>query len=136
MDVLEEPVLVLNKNWQYVAVSTAREALSALFAGVASAIDPETYAIYTFEDWVERGVHPGRPFLHGVKIDFEIPEVIVLSEFEVEEIGDLRLEATVRGEKVEPGGLGPTTEIKAATFHQLLVERRGDTWFARVIFDV
>lgn len=82
MDLLDEPVLVLNKNWQYIAVFPARDALSAVFTDAASAIDPETYAIYTFEDWIERGIQPGKPFLHGAKLDFEIPEVVVLSEFD------------------------------------------------------
>ena len=81
-DVLDEPVLVLNKNWQYIAVATAREAVSSLFTGSTTAVDPETYAMYTFEDWIERGVKPGALFIHSQHIDFEIPEVIVLAEFD------------------------------------------------------
>jgi len=93
MDVLDEPVLVLNKNWQYIAVTTAREALSSLYTEASTAVDPESYALYTFEDWVERGVKPGKPFLHGVHIDFEVPEVIILVEF------DKALQKTLRYSK-------------------------------------
>ncbi len=60
---------------------------------------------------------------------------ILLSEVQVDGINDLHLEATIRGEKIRQGGDRLMTEVKAATFHQLLVKKRG-TWFARVIFDV
>ncbi len=60
---------------------------------------------------------------------------VLLSEFQVDGINDLHLEATVRGEEIRQGGNRLMTEVKAATFHQLQVEKRG-TWFARVIFDV
>lgn len=60
---------------------------------------------------------------------------VLLSVFQVDGINDLHLEATVRGEKIRQGENRLMTEVKAATFHQLLVEKRG-TWFARVIFDV
>lgn len=63
-------------------------------------------------------------------------EGVLLSEFEVDAVSDLHLEATARGEKVEPDRHRLMTGIKAATFHQLKVERQADTWFARVIFDV
>jgi len=60
---------------------------------------------------------------------------VLLSEFQVDGINEVHLEATVRGEKIRQGGNRLMTEVKAATFHQLLVEKRG-TWFARVILDV
>jgi SHS2 domain-containing protein len=62
-------------------------------------------------------------------------EELLLSRFEVKRVEGLRLEAVVVGEPVDPARhrLG---EIKAATYHQMLVERRNGSWFARVIFDV
>jgi SHS2 domain-containing protein len=47
-----------------------------------------------------------------------------------------RLAATVRGETISPGRHTVVREIKAVTYHDLVAERRGDGWFARVVFDV
>lgn len=79
---VNEPVLVLNRNWQYIAVSVASEVMKDLFTGVVTAVDPETFAVYTFSDWVERGVKPGKPYIKTRKFDIEVPEVIVLSNFD------------------------------------------------------
>lgn len=46
---------------------------------------------------------------------------------------ETRLEAVVRG---GPDPCTPAREIKGVTYHELAAERRPDTWFARVIFDV
>lgn len=81
-DALQEPVLVLNKVWMPIAVTTAREAVCDLFAGNATAVDPDTYITYTFKDWVERGVFPGKPVLNSPSVLFEVPEVIVLAEYD------------------------------------------------------
>lgn len=81
-DVLEEPVLVLNKNWAYIAVTSAKDAICALYAGGATAIDPENYVTYTFADWVERGVADGKPFIPASRIKVEVPEVIVLARYD------------------------------------------------------
>jgi len=59
-----------------------------------------------------------------------------LSGVRVEELRGSRLRATVWLEEAGQSGKRPIAEIKAATFHQLLVEKRGDSWFARVILDV
>lgn len=82
MSKLQDGVLVLNKGWQYIAVATVQEAIKDLFTGVSTAVDPETYATYTFEDWVERGVKPGKPFIQTPRMRVEIPEVIVLANFD------------------------------------------------------
>lgn len=82
MSSLQEPVLVLNRGWTYIAVATAAEAIKDLFTGVSTAVDEETFAVYTFDDWVERGVKPGKPFIQTPKFRVEVPEVIVLSNFD------------------------------------------------------
>lgn len=61
---------------------------------------------------------------------------LLLSRFAVERIGEDGLEATVLGERVDPGRHEIREEIKAATYHEMVVENRGDRWFARVILDV
>lgn len=47
-----------------------------------------------------------------------------------------RLEATIRGEPLDPARHPIDTEIKAVTYHQIAVEQVGARWQARVIFDV
>jgi SHS2 domain-containing protein len=61
---------------------------------------------------------------------------LLLSMFEIAGIERFHLEATVSGEKIDQGRHRLLGEIKAATYHQMTVERRDDSWFARIIFDV
>jgi SHS2 domain-containing protein len=63
-------------------------------------------------------------------------EELLLCRFEVAGIERFHLEATVSGERIDRGRHGMTGEIKAATYHQMKVEQRGGSWFARIIFDV
>jgi len=46
------------------------------------------------------------------------------------------LEATVRGEPIDPERHVVHTEIKAVTFHGLEIQRTDDGWILRVIFDM
>jgi len=61
---------------------------------------------------------------------------LLLSMFEIARIERFHMEATVFGEKIDQGRHRLLGEIKAATYHQMTVERRDDSWFARIIFDV
>ena len=61
---------------------------------------------------------------------------LLFSGFEVREVGGSRLVATARGEKLDPERHRFEEEIKAAIYHEMMVERRDDGWIARVIFDV
>ncbi len=63
-------------------------------------------------------------------------ERLALDGFDVEEAGLSALKARVSGEPIDPGRHSLELEIKAATYHELEVARRGDRYFARVIFDV
>lgn len=78
---VNEPVLVLNRSWQYIAVSVASEVMKDLFTGAVTAIDPDTFATLTFGDWVERGVKPGQPLIKTRNFEIEVPEVIVCVNF-------------------------------------------------------
>jgi len=44
--------------------------------------------------------------------------------------------ASISGEEFDPGRHEQRLLIKAATYHRLEVERRGDHWEAEVIFDI
>jgi SHS2 domain-containing protein len=60
---------------------------------------------------------------------------LLLGEFHVEVQGD-RLEATARGEPIDPQRHQLDMEVKAITYHGLKVERDGDGWLAEVIVDL
>lgn len=61
---------------------------------------------------------------------------VLLSRFELHELGETRLSARVFGEPADPGRHRLETEIKAATYHMLRVSRDDGTWSAEIIFDV
>jgi SHS2 domain-containing protein len=61
---------------------------------------------------------------------------MLLSTFTVNKISSDSIEAEVAGERYEAGRHDLLSEIKAATYHDLQIERKGDGWEVRVIFDV
>lgn len=65
-----------------------------------------------------------------------LTERIVPARFTIDTLDELHAEATVGGEPVDPERHKIYTEIKAVTYHGMVVEERRDRWFARVIFDV
>jgi SHS2 domain-containing protein len=65
-----------------------------------------------------------------------VTEGWLFSVFEVTEHDGLRLVAIARGTRYDAARHTIYTEIKAVTFHGLTIERRGDAWHARVIFDM
>ena len=50
--------------------------------------------------------------------------------------GGFKLIAQIRGDDIRGFHDQMQTEIKAVTYHQMLVEERQGGWFARVIFDI
>ncbi|MDO8431022.1 MAG: archease [Candidatus Binatus sp.] len=62
-------------------------------------------------------------------------EGFIWRDASVEE-ADRSLRVTVRGEPFDPGRHEFRGEIKAVTYHQLMVENSLDGWRSRIIFDV
>jgi len=56
--------------------------------------------------------------------------------FQVNQINDEHLTATVRGEKLNLDRHEIYTEVKAVTYHKLYVKETGQGWEAQVIFDL
>lgn len=54
----------------------------------------------------------------------------------IREVKPQRLKALIRGETFDPSRHRIKQEVKAVTYHQASVEKKGDGWVARVIFDV
>ncbi|MBI3928973.1 MAG: archease [Armatimonadetes bacterium] len=64
-------------------------------------------------------------------------EGLVFSGYQVEQVDEHRLSATVQGERLDPERHGLGREVKAITYHTLELEQQEDgTWRAHVVFDL
>ena len=60
----------------------------------------------------------------------------LFSKFDIKAINDKILRATCSGEKFKPQVHRVTTELKAATYHSILVSKDRIGWSLRIIFDI
>jgi 5-methylcytosine-specific restriction endonuclease McrA len=83
MSVLQRPVLVLNKSWRAVNVTTVERALVMLWNGHARVIevDMQTFQAMTWSDWSKIDPLEGEKFIQSTSLRLKTPEVIVLSEY-------------------------------------------------------
>ncbi|MFN0058849.1 MAG: HNH endonuclease [Planctomycetota bacterium] len=83
MTVLEEKVLVLNKSWRPIRVTTVRDAFVLVYQDVAQIVDPRSYATFDFESW--RGAaefaREHVRLLRAYNWQMPIPEIIVLRDY-------------------------------------------------------
>jgi 5-methylcytosine-specific restriction endonuclease McrA len=79
---LSRPTLVLNRNWQPVRVASVARALVMLYSGTARAVDPDTFQMYTWDDWAALTPDDDEPFIRGVAFTMKAPEVITLTDFD------------------------------------------------------
>jgi SHS2 domain-containing protein len=61
---------------------------------------------------------------------------ILFKKFQVRILDHARLEAEAWGERFEPERHEFLTEIKAATYHNLVIEQTQGKWVAEIIFDL
>ena len=134
-----------------IGIKVKADSLAELFAGAAYAM---------FDIIGELGnVEPKKAFSVSVEA-FSVEELLagwlrellylyetkraLFKEFIVKEITPLtekgakgyRLKAEASGEKLDLARHEIKTEVKAVTYHQLSVAKKGNTWTARVILDV
>lgn len=76
---IESAVLVLNRNYQPVHVTSVKRAFSLLYQGVAKAIDAQ-YKLYEFEDWA--ALSATGDCITTVHRSIRVPRVLVLSAYE------------------------------------------------------
>ena len=65
-----------------------------------------------------------------------VTESKVFNKFEIEHFGENDLSATALGEKFNSHKHPFHTEIKAVTFHDLLIENVGKHWETKIVFDI
>ena len=63
-------------------------------------------------------------------------EGVLFKRFEIEEIGDAKVNATAYGEEFSEDRHTIKTEIKAVTYHQIQVRQEKGKWLSRIIFDL
>ena len=80
--VLERPTLVLNRNWQPVAVSTVARALIKVWNESARIVDPSSFQIYGWEDWASLRPADGDPVIQTQWLTLKVPEVITLTRYD------------------------------------------------------
>ena len=79
--VLQEPTLVLNKNWTPIGFASVRHAIELMAKDRAQAILPDDYSIYNFEEWADLKVVEGEQFIKTVRLEVKVPEVIRLISY-------------------------------------------------------
>jgi 5-methylcytosine-specific restriction endonuclease McrA len=80
--VLEQPTLILNRNWQPVHVATVERALVLLWNESARVVDPEDFQLYTWADWARLKPKEGEAFVQAVRFRLRVPEVVALSGYD------------------------------------------------------
>jgi SHS2 domain-containing protein len=60
----------------------------------------------------------------------------MFSRFEIESINKNKLAANVYGEPIDPSRHKLKLEVKAATYTQLIIEKKDDNWIAQCLVDV
>jgi len=78
---LNTAVLVLNRNFQPIHVTSVKRAISLLYQGVARALD-EQYRQYDFADWEQLAAAAEAERIHSVNRSIRVPRVLVLTAFE------------------------------------------------------
>jgi 5-methylcytosine-specific restriction endonuclease McrA len=75
---IRAPVLVLNRFYQPVRLTTARHAFELLYMGRAAALD-ESYQTHDFEQWMTLAAEPPQEFIGTARGRLRIPRLVVLS---------------------------------------------------------
>ena len=78
-------VLVLNRSWVAIQVTSARRAVRLLVQGRACAVHPNDYMLYDLSSWLQYSSYsegsPADRFIHTTSQKIRLPEVVVLNAF-------------------------------------------------------
>lgn len=74
-------VLVLNRSFQPLHVTSARRAFTLLYAGIARALDRQ-FEMYDFDSWAALAAEEGDDVVHTVDRVIRIPRVITLQFYD------------------------------------------------------
>ena len=77
---LQDPCLVLNRNWQPITFLPVQTAIVNVLRDMASVLDVQDYLLVTFEEWMELGRDTGRT-IRTPNREIPAPEVVVLKQY-------------------------------------------------------
>ncbi|MCA9582504.1 MAG: HNH endonuclease [Myxococcales bacterium] len=77
---LRAPVLVLNRSFVPIRITTARMAFELLYQDRARAVGPD-YELYDFADWMNRGPLEGHERIGTSRGGIDVPRVVLLSSY-------------------------------------------------------
>ncbi len=112
------------------AFASAAYGMFAIIAGLEDVREAETRRVEAAADDIEGLLFD---WLNGLLYYFDV-EQLLFKRFDITELSDTRLVADCRGEKYDPARHRLKTGVKAATYHQLEVDKAKNR--VRVIFDV
>lgn len=78
---LNTNVLILNRSFLAIDITTVRRAFAMLYNDVARAVD-EQYAIFDFKSWSELSVHAGHDSVGLVDRMIRVPRVVLLQAYD------------------------------------------------------
>jgi len=79
--IINEPTLVLNKNWKDVNVCTVSRALSLVWNESAKIVDHD-YQLYDWPEWSKLKAQDGESVIRSARNSFRVPEVVVLTTYD------------------------------------------------------
>lgn len=80
--VLDQPTLVLNRNWQPIGVAPVSRSLMLVWNENAHFVDPSDFQLYTWSDWSRLKPADDEPFIQAVRQRLRVPEVVVLTRYD------------------------------------------------------
>lgn len=78
---LNSKVLVLNRAFVPVHITTVKRAISLLYTGIAKALDSE-FRLFDFKEWSELSLVEGEEGIRTVNMVIKVPRVIVLTRYD------------------------------------------------------
>jgi len=81
MSAIASPVLVLNKHWVPIRITTAADALTKMFAGHAKAVRAEDYSMHDFKSWADLGAMRDSIYVITARSYISVPDAIVLLKY-------------------------------------------------------
>jgi 5-methylcytosine-specific restriction endonuclease McrA len=81
-DVLAQPTLVLNRQWQPVHVASVARAVVLLCNDAARVVDTDDYRLLAWDDWVQLEPDDDARCIRSARLRLKVPEVICLAHFD------------------------------------------------------
>ena len=81
-NILSRQTLVLNRNWQAIHVTTVVRAVVMLWNDSARVVDPDTFQVSTWNEWIAQPADEGEPCIRTGRTRLRVPEVVALTQYD------------------------------------------------------